>query len=255
MSSRLIKQFLYGLAYAAVLISFLFGVYYLFFKKPPTCFDGRQNQGEEDVDCGGPCPSCEIRTLSPLVSAKAFVLPAGRDAVSAVAEVRNPNLNYGAESFDYEFVVSGPFGEKSSSLKGKSFIYAAESKYLLEAPVAMNIRDIASVEVFLSNFSWKSRRDFPQPMISFREINHRFSDDRISVEGVIVSGETIRLPRVFAGAILYGKNGDPLSVARTELRDVAAFQERFFKITFPAGINLPDVDQKSTKIFIEAKKN
>lgn len=24
----------------------------------PTCDDGEQNQGEDDVDCGGPCPSC-----------------------------------------------------------------------------------------------------------------------------------------------------------------------------------------------------
>ena len=23
-----------------------------------TCFDGIQNQGEEGVDCGGPCPAC-----------------------------------------------------------------------------------------------------------------------------------------------------------------------------------------------------
>lgn len=26
----------------------------------PTCNDGIQNQGEEGVDCGGPCPACEV---------------------------------------------------------------------------------------------------------------------------------------------------------------------------------------------------
>ena len=26
----------------------------------PTCFDGIQNQGELEVDCGGPCAPCEI---------------------------------------------------------------------------------------------------------------------------------------------------------------------------------------------------
>jgi len=26
----------------------------------PTCSDGIQNQGEEGVDCGGPCPPCKI---------------------------------------------------------------------------------------------------------------------------------------------------------------------------------------------------
>lgn len=27
----------------------------------PSCFDGLQNQGEIEVDCGGPCPSCSAR--------------------------------------------------------------------------------------------------------------------------------------------------------------------------------------------------
>ncbi|MBW2987936.1 hypothetical protein KY318_00355, partial [Candidatus Woesearchaeota archaeon] len=27
----------------------------------PSCFDGIQNQGEEGVDCGGPCPPCEVK--------------------------------------------------------------------------------------------------------------------------------------------------------------------------------------------------
>ena len=32
---------------------------------PPSCTDGKQNQGEEDIDCGGPnCPSCPEPTAS-----------------------------------------------------------------------------------------------------------------------------------------------------------------------------------------------
>ncbi len=254
MSSRYLKQLLYGLGYLAVLTSFIFGVYYLFSKKPPTCFDGRKNQGEEDVDCGGPCPSCEIRTLVPLSVVKSFAVPAGKNAASVIVEIRNPNVNYGAESFDYQVGVFDFTGSQIASRGGKSFIYAAEVKHLIETPVGVNPLVVSEIKVTLSGPAWKSRAEFTQPIITFREINHRFSDNQVSVEGVIVSGETVRLPRVFAGAILYGKNGEVLSVSRTELRDVAAFQERFFKIPFPAGINLSDIDQKSTKIFIEAKK-
>lgn len=28
--------------------------------QPPSCTDGILNQGEEDIDCGGPCPSCNL---------------------------------------------------------------------------------------------------------------------------------------------------------------------------------------------------
>ena len=36
----------------------------------PTCYDKRQNQGEEDVDCGGPChgsASCNDHHVVPLI--------------------------------------------------------------------------------------------------------------------------------------------------------------------------------------------
>ncbi|MCB0760768.1 MAG: hypothetical protein KDC12_04530 [Flavobacteriales bacterium] len=26
---------------------------------PPNCYDGEQNNGEEEIDCGGPCPACD----------------------------------------------------------------------------------------------------------------------------------------------------------------------------------------------------
>jgi hypothetical protein len=30
----------------------------------PTCFDQVQNQGEEDIDCGGPCIPCTVEEAS-----------------------------------------------------------------------------------------------------------------------------------------------------------------------------------------------
>ena len=31
---------------------------------PPTCEDGVRNQGEDDIDCGGPCMTCDLCSLS-----------------------------------------------------------------------------------------------------------------------------------------------------------------------------------------------
>lgn len=36
-------------------------IFYVVSEKPQTCFDGIQNQGEEGIDCGGPCKQCKIR--------------------------------------------------------------------------------------------------------------------------------------------------------------------------------------------------
>ena len=34
----------------------------------PTCDDGVKNQGEERIDCGGPCPACPV-TMPPTTPA------------------------------------------------------------------------------------------------------------------------------------------------------------------------------------------
>ena len=90
-------------------------------------------------------------------------------------------------------------------------------------------------------------------MTTFREINHRFADNQISVEGVIVSAETDPAAARFRGGDFIRKGRRTAVGFRTELRDVAAFQERFFKIPFPAGINLSDVDQKARKFSLKRR--
>ena len=40
----------------------------------PTCNDGFKNQGEDGVDCGGPCPPCERPTLEQPITIARFLL-------------------------------------------------------------------------------------------------------------------------------------------------------------------------------------
>src|SRR4030042_1047573 len=138
---RLLKQIIYGVGYLAVFFLIGFLIYNSHFKPAPTCFDGKQNQNETCVDCVGPCASCEIRTLSPLeaIQIKRF---SGDNQAVVTAEVKNPNLNWGADQFSYTFDVYGKNGAKIKSIAKTSFIYAGEIKYLLE-PAGISPDDIA----------------------------------------------------------------------------------------------------------------
>ena len=67
MDWRLRKQIISGL----VIFLILFLISYLIFltiRGPvaASCFDGKKNQGEEGIDCGGPCPPCELKYAEPL---------------------------------------------------------------------------------------------------------------------------------------------------------------------------------------------
>ena len=71
--------------------------------RPPTCLDGRQNQGEDGVDCGGPCQLlCKSKTLEPIVLWQRF-FKVSPGVYNAVAYVQNPNVNSAAYNVPYVF--------------------------------------------------------------------------------------------------------------------------------------------------------
>ena len=51
---RLLKQFLYGVFYLAIIAAVGVGFYFHYDNAPPSCFDGIQNEGEQGIDCGLP---------------------------------------------------------------------------------------------------------------------------------------------------------------------------------------------------------
>jgi len=75
----------------------------IFLYKPPTCFDGKLNQEETDVDKGGPCLLLDERTLVPhaVVWSRSFEVRDG--TYSAVAYIENPNGEAGVQRVGYRF--------------------------------------------------------------------------------------------------------------------------------------------------------
>src|SRR3989344_1458963 len=100
MPERFGKQVLYGAIYIAIIGGIIAG-FYFYFREAPTCFDNRKNQGEQEVDCGGPCESCEIGKLKEIEVENAQAIFVAENLVSLSAEVTNPNSLFGAEALHY----------------------------------------------------------------------------------------------------------------------------------------------------------
>jgi hypothetical protein len=69
--------------------------------KAPSCTDGKQNQNETGVDCGGPCPYlCAIDEAAPRVTFVRAISPQqGRTDV--IAYIDNSNSDAGVKSAEY----------------------------------------------------------------------------------------------------------------------------------------------------------
>lgn len=164
MSKRILKQAIIGFLTVIFLFS-IGGGFYLIFRPDPTCFDNKKNQGEEDIDCGGPCPSCEIKTLLPLEVSDILFFPY-QDKVDLAAKVLNKNLEWGVKNFQYEFILIGDDNQKQK-ISAEDFILPGEIKYLVISPATTTFSPIREVKINILTDSllWGK----PAPEIFFRD--------------------------------------------------------------------------------------
>jgi hypothetical protein len=253
MTPRLVKQLLYGALYILV-IAVIFWLIYVFFLKPAaTCFDKSKNQGETEVDCGGPCQSCELARLKPLSVDWAMALPARTNEISLLGEITNPNSNFGVQSFTYQFKVIGPFGSLLKTINGQSFIYPGEIKYILEPALMINLQDVNRVElsVIPESIMWK---EFIKPILTYHSLKTAASNQAVSVKGIIKNESPLLISQVKITAILYNSSGNKiLNASYTTITDLKGQEERLFSIELPKGDWTKQLDPNRTKIFIEPR--
>ncbi len=100
---HLIEAILIACAVAVIALVLVATLY-----KTPSCFDGKQNQGEEGIDCGGPCPyACSPNETAPSVRFARAVSPQpGR--TDLIAYIDNSNSDAELENATYTVQFYGP---------------------------------------------------------------------------------------------------------------------------------------------------
>lgn len=255
MTPRLVKQLLYGFFYILAVAVFIGIIYILFFKPAPTCFDKIRNQGETGIDCGQPCSPCEIAQLKPLTANWAAFVPARKNEISLLAEIVNPNVKFGAQSFSYQFKVIGPFGALLKTIKGQSFIYAGEKKYLTEPPLGINPLDVSRVELSIEKEGvvWQSEKEMAKPKLSVRSIKTEIFNSKIMASGLIKNENPLLISQIKITALVYNRQNSVSGASFTTLTNLEGFEERFFNIELPKNDDAGQLDLNQTKIFTEPR--
>jgi len=246
-----LKQFLYGLLYLGILALLLYGAYNWFLVPEASCSNGRADANENGIDCGGVCANaCLPLELQELVvgDARHFVPVPG--TLSAFAQVRNPNQEWGAKNFSYTFSFLDQNGATVLAREGKSFIYPGEIKYLAVFANSERAREIAQVRFTPSSPDWTETMT-RRPEISIREKQTEIIGNLVRVQGKITNNDTIIFPEVELIAVFRGTLGQISGVSRTTLNAVAAGEIRRFTIEHPS---LPGLDPQKTEIFISAAR-
>lgn len=254
--NRHIKQFIYGTLYLVILGFIGWGIY-AGAKPTPTCFDSKQNQGEEEIDCGGlSCLSCAIKKLRPIL-ARPVTLFHVRDTRTAILEFQNPNATYGASEFRYTLTITGASGEAVRTIEKTSFIYPTEIKYIFESDLGNNFPSSITAEAMIKPESivWKPISEFPLPRMQTRSVRVMFdpAKGQAVVTGAISNENPFVVTRATIVGIALGAVGNPLAASKTLVQDVSPGEERAFRIVIPE-IPLGTFSERDVKLFVEAAR-
>ncbi|MEI6553179.1 MAG: hypothetical protein WCO09_01280 [bacterium] len=229
------KQLVYGFSFILILIIIIgVPVYFNFFDKAPTCFDGKQNQDETGVDCGGVCSVACSRDVieDPLILwSRAFPIANGK--YNLVAYLQNPNISYISEPFTYVFSVFDQENVLIGTREGTISAPYDKNFVVFEQAFDAGKRVVGKITFEInSKIVWtKSSEEKPKFDIS--------SDQIVTVGGTptltsTITNKTVDFFRNFyVVAIVYGVNGNAMVVSRTLVDELRPNGKAMVVFTWP----------------------
>lgn len=251
---RLNKQLIYGGSFLVIIIIFLGWIYFSYVKPKPSCFDRRQNQNEEGIDCGGVCGRIcfpvNFRSIEEVGDPGFLVID--KNHVSLIAKVQNPNDSFAAKSFSYEFKILSDDNFLIKSVAGESFLYAGEVKSIIIPNLEISAASISDIDLVITKPMWSKAENFSPPAFKLQNQTPTIVNGSLSISGSIISQEAIIFREVEVFAIFKNSNRTPIGVSRTVINDFKPDETRAFSILHPI---LSSVDLNTTEILIYAKRS
>lgn len=219
--------------------------------KQEPCFDGKQNNHEEGVDCGGLCAKqCplaakpeDVKNIS--IKWVKFVR-SGANTYDLVALISNENTNWGVASLNYKFTYYNENGLRIGEKTGKTFVApkgakSGESvKYIIENNMVSDTQ-IDRVDLSLGSYDWKKIEEGIE-IEDRNEDSIGISNASFQVDSMTkiytATGKTQNESRydfdtVTINVVVFDKDGGVIAASKTNQRTLKAGDGWGFAVIFP----------------------
>lgn len=222
------------LTYLALFLVIVFGmiVFLAFRAFAPTCFDNKQNQNEQGIDCGGPCQNQCKGDIKNLIVPWANVFKIDENLYEAIALVDNPNLRLAIPSISYQLKLYDKNNVLIAVRDGETFINSGEAFPIFETYIDTGNRvpERAFIE-FKNDFKWEIvEKEKMQLVVSKKEFVNDPSP-RLSI--VIDNKSALPAKDIYAVAVLYDKDNNVKGASSTRIDIVAAGGSKSVVFTWP----------------------
>jgi len=236
MESRIKKRMIIILVF--LLIFFLISYFlYSVISPDPSCSDGKQNQNEKGVDCGGVCSPCrDLSQAQDLVVRENSFVFGGNDTYDGLIKISNPNNAIGSPLFSYKAVLKDELGNVINEKIGKGFILPAETKYLVLTgfPVGQNVNP-AKLDFEISAVEWEEFTQYQKPQLSIYSKRFNLLSDMVGGEvyGILRNESGFDFNLIKVNLILRDANNKLVALNSTQMNAVRSGDERDFKLIWP----------------------
>lgn len=223
------------LNYMVTTLAFLVvvGVIIFFIYKPnPTCFDGKQNQDEEGIDCGGSCALACQGLVRPLKVDWVRPLKVADGWYDLAAQVENPNQKLGNQKIPYLFSAYDADNFLIATRTGSTFVNAGEKFVIFESRVLTNGRKIKTAFLeFPTETPWENISPVPKDISLERR---DFSNEPKPTLRLSVSNNSLKkIKDISVITVLSDINGNAFAASETRVDSLAPNSSTDLYFTWP----------------------
>src|SRR3989344_1590187 len=237
LSSRLIRRVVIAIVFLATFTLLGYGTKQL--TTPiATCTDLIMNGEEEGVDCGlTACgKDCEPDLDPPSVKSTKLI-KAGKGDYDFVAEIINPNIDFGASEVEYELALFNSGESELLKEAGIFYIFPGQTKYLI-LPALTTEKEVKRIDFKILNARWQKIESLEGMNLIVRRDKYTVLPGGLSskLEAVIFNDSDFDFNVIDVDILVRNVSGEIIAINRTDIRTLIARTERGFIATWPFPI-------------------
>jgi hypothetical protein len=227
------------LAYLLGVIIFIVtvtGFGYWYTKPLPTCSDGRQNQEEIGVDCGGPCVKVCRDQVIPVQTlwVRPFSIVSGTYSVMGLFE--NQNRTLGVDRLFYTIRLTNDLGATVATRKGEVFVNPQEKFVIFEPNI--NTDNQAALRAFIdftSDTGW-DKPEIAKPVLSVTRKEFNFADETPKLHALVTNESNYDLENIVVPVVVSDGQQNAFTGSATLIEELGRGQTKDVYFTWPQAL-------------------
>ncbi|MFA5764138.1 MAG: hypothetical protein WCX27_01475 [Candidatus Paceibacterota bacterium] len=207
----------YTLSFLSLVAITLIVVFFSFFNKKATCFDGVKNQDELGVDCGGSCTIlCRAEYTNPKVLWERWAKISSSGTYNMLAYVQNPNIGAAVMNAPYTFKIYDRNNVLLLTKSGMTYIPASTNFAVFEDGISIGDKVPARIVFqFADNLVWQKTesKELSITAISKTLVNE---DSQPKIFVTLKNNTLLPVRNIESIAIAYDENDNALGFSKTK---------------------------------------